>query len=630
MTTTPDPGYPAPAPAPSGFFVWLRSLGIVRPDGSWAAGVASGFARRIGVDVAIVRGVLILLALFGGFGLLLYGLAWAMLPNERGEIALQEAIAGRWSSGMTGALIVVILGFGGGSFPFLNFFPRISDFGGGLFSVIAFLAIVGVVIWALVARSGRKRDEARARAGVDPMTGAPTGYGTWPAAPGTPGAPAAPGTAGFAAWPAAPGTTPTAAYPQTTAATEAFPAPAATAPYAPETKDSTVTEPDTADSDTSATAPGSTDQTATEVISGDPTAEVAAPDTDASDHTATEVIAESDPATAGTALTVSMDGATVPHTLPNSPAVAADAEPTVPFYPATPETTVPAYAASTTPAAAYTQAPGYGGYDGYAGSGGGQYPPYGGGAYGGTPAAPVPPAAPRPTSRLANLITIGSVLVAVGLILGIDRLTDLRGDWNLHLPVAATCVAIALAILAIGIIVQGLRGRGAVLLSILAIFGVITVAAGNMGPYPLFSGSTEYWSESFSSSGSSSGGSAIVAGDQTFVPTTADEAASGFDITASDATVDLTAITDLGPDTIHVPITVTVSDLDVILPADATARIITRSGLSSIDVSDDFAQVAEETSSGSGSHVFRIGEGQPDFIVEISGTASDISIDTNR
>jgi phage shock protein PspC (stress-responsive transcriptional regulator) len=95
------------------FFGWIRSHGITRGQDRWIGGVSSGIAQRMGIDPLIVRGVFIVLTLFAGIGVLAYGLAWAFLPEPDGRIHVQEAGAGRWTSGMTGSLIAVILGFSG-------------------------------------------------------------------------------------------------------------------------------------------------------------------------------------------------------------------------------------------------------------------------------------------------------------------------------------------------------------------------------------------------------------------------------------------------------------------------------------------------------------------------------------
>ncbi len=113
--TDPPPLYYGETPPreeaqPLGFFDWIRGHGIYRGRERWIGGVASGIAQRLGVDPLIVRGILIVLTVFAGVGVLLYGLAWALLPEPDGRIHVQEAAAGRWTSGMTGALITTIIG----------------------------------------------------------------------------------------------------------------------------------------------------------------------------------------------------------------------------------------------------------------------------------------------------------------------------------------------------------------------------------------------------------------------------------------------------------------------------------------------------------------------------------------
>ncbi|MEV7663183.1 PspC domain-containing protein [Paenarthrobacter sp. NPDC089316] len=104
------PSGDAPAASQQNFFDWIRNQGIRRGPDRWIGGVASGIAHRFGIDPLIVRGIFIVLALFAGVGVLLYGIAWALLPEPDGRIHVQEAAAGRWSGGMTGALITAIIG----------------------------------------------------------------------------------------------------------------------------------------------------------------------------------------------------------------------------------------------------------------------------------------------------------------------------------------------------------------------------------------------------------------------------------------------------------------------------------------------------------------------------------------
>ncbi|MCU1518152.1 MAG: hypothetical protein JWQ75_2873 [Pseudarthrobacter sp.] len=112
----PLPGQYAGAKAPgqsTDFFTWIRGHGVQRGRDRWIGGVSSGIADRMGVDPLIVRGIFIVLTLFAGIGVLLYGLAWAFLPEPDGRIHVQEAGAGRWSTGMTGALITTVIGLTG-------------------------------------------------------------------------------------------------------------------------------------------------------------------------------------------------------------------------------------------------------------------------------------------------------------------------------------------------------------------------------------------------------------------------------------------------------------------------------------------------------------------------------------
>jgi phage shock protein C len=47
------------------------------------AGVSGGLARYLGVDTAVVRVAFVVLALFGGSGLVAYIIGWVAIPNEK-------------------------------------------------------------------------------------------------------------------------------------------------------------------------------------------------------------------------------------------------------------------------------------------------------------------------------------------------------------------------------------------------------------------------------------------------------------------------------------------------------------------------------------------------------------------
>ncbi|TFH53686.1 PspC domain-containing protein [Actinomyces viscosus] len=122
-TAGPQPGpapshqqYGSPRPDPEGgathrFFDSLRGSGLMRANDRWIAGVAGGVAYRFGLDPILVRCVWVVLSIFSGVGLVLYGVAWALLPEESdGRIHLEEALAGRFNAGLAGAIGTTIVG----------------------------------------------------------------------------------------------------------------------------------------------------------------------------------------------------------------------------------------------------------------------------------------------------------------------------------------------------------------------------------------------------------------------------------------------------------------------------------------------------------------------------------------
>jgi phage shock protein PspC (stress-responsive transcriptional regulator) len=79
MTTHSDYTQPgAPPPTPPAYRPPLRRS---RQD-RVIAGVAGGFARWLGIDPVIVRVILVVLAVFGGSGLLLYVIGWLFIPDD--------------------------------------------------------------------------------------------------------------------------------------------------------------------------------------------------------------------------------------------------------------------------------------------------------------------------------------------------------------------------------------------------------------------------------------------------------------------------------------------------------------------------------------------------------------------
>lgn len=180
-SSTPAPG-PAPAPQ-AGFFAAIRRTGLYRSDERWIGGVCGGLAARFGVDPLLVRGIVAVTVLLGGFGLVLYAIGWAFLPEQRdGRIHLEGLTLGHPDIALLGALLMLIVGLGRGSFGFGANLPGWLQ---GLFWVAA---VVGVV--ALVATAASNRSTApRPPSSYGPF---PTGAPVPP--PGVPVPPAAPGT----------------------------------------------------------------------------------------------------------------------------------------------------------------------------------------------------------------------------------------------------------------------------------------------------------------------------------------------------------------------------------------------------------------------------------------------------
>jgi phage shock protein PspC (stress-responsive transcriptional regulator) len=102
MTTTPAT---TPTPALDRFFTSLRRSPVTRSQDRVVAGVAAGIADRLGVSRPIVRVALVALGIFGP-GVLLYLLAWLMLPDAQGQIRLERAIRG----GDGASIVLLIVG----------------------------------------------------------------------------------------------------------------------------------------------------------------------------------------------------------------------------------------------------------------------------------------------------------------------------------------------------------------------------------------------------------------------------------------------------------------------------------------------------------------------------------------
>jgi phage shock protein C len=72
------------------FFSIVRSAGLKRGPQRWIGGVCGGIAAKLNVDVAYVRVGFLLFCLLPGPAIVVYLLAWLLLPAQDGSIALES------------------------------------------------------------------------------------------------------------------------------------------------------------------------------------------------------------------------------------------------------------------------------------------------------------------------------------------------------------------------------------------------------------------------------------------------------------------------------------------------------------------------------------------------------------
>jgi phage shock protein PspC (stress-responsive transcriptional regulator) len=148
-----------------------------REQNKVVAGVCSGVAYRLGIDPNVVRVVTVVLAIFGGAGVLLYALGWLLMPEERtGQSLGERALRGGGPNGagavvLALALGLVVVGFG---------FGVVGDSWFGV-AVLAVAVGVGAVLLS--------RTPSASRNVVPPVGPPPPGPLPTPAQPGAwPGA----------------------------------------------------------------------------------------------------------------------------------------------------------------------------------------------------------------------------------------------------------------------------------------------------------------------------------------------------------------------------------------------------------------------------------------------------------
>lgn len=176
-----DPGPPPPRPqnprsTSERFFAWARGLGVTRSDG-WAGGVCAGIAARLGIDPVIVRGVVVVAALFGLPMFVIYAAGWALLPDLEGRIHFQELLRRRFDPAMVGIGLMLLVGlfpvipwFVAAVFPFGYLSPVFDWSPLGVLWTLFLLALLGGLIF-LIARSSSRRASSTGGAPADATSG---------------------------------------------------------------------------------------------------------------------------------------------------------------------------------------------------------------------------------------------------------------------------------------------------------------------------------------------------------------------------------------------------------------------------------------------------------------------------
>jgi phage shock protein PspC (stress-responsive transcriptional regulator) len=192
----PDPAQPGPPPHSARpqdrFFNGIRGIGLRRSQHRVLAGVSAGIAERTGIDVTVVRVLTVVLAIFGGLGVLAYGLAWLFLPEPDGRIHAEQVLRGDVSAGAVGAIITSVLSLGsfGG---FWNNGPMSIGWhdGGGALGVLwglsgtaLFVGAIAFVIYLVTRGRGATPPPPGAGFSSTPYAGGPAApYAGGPAAP---------------------------------------------------------------------------------------------------------------------------------------------------------------------------------------------------------------------------------------------------------------------------------------------------------------------------------------------------------------------------------------------------------------------------------------------------------------
>lgn len=142
-TGTPGTGIPRGAER---FLLWVAGLGVARSEG-WLGGVSAGIAARLRIDPLIVRGVLVVAALFGLPVIFLYAAAWALLPDVDGRVHVRDLLRRDYQPVQWGILAMAVIGL----FPTAPLAGRLFGLGYDGWSALSLMSwIIGLILVAVL------------------------------------------------------------------------------------------------------------------------------------------------------------------------------------------------------------------------------------------------------------------------------------------------------------------------------------------------------------------------------------------------------------------------------------------------------------------------------------------------
>jgi signal transduction histidine kinase len=141
---------------------WLKGPWRRDVEHRLLGGVASGIAARTNVDVQYVRLAFIIAALFGGFGVAVYVIAWLLVPatdepTTIGAKALNDTQGIALAAGL-GSIVIAVL-------------VVVSFAGAGWIGSLAWPLVITVAGLVLLSRNAPAAEQATLRGLVDPLVG---------------------------------------------------------------------------------------------------------------------------------------------------------------------------------------------------------------------------------------------------------------------------------------------------------------------------------------------------------------------------------------------------------------------------------------------------------------------------